>query len=445
MNISQSIERKQIEEWVYSKELVFLNSGQDVLILGGLRNTESLSMEARKRFGQQIKIKELNVFEFNEKMAVQKKNQIKINQEAPYNALFKDMIKAAKDIHASDIHIEPTRVGIDIRFRVYGDLTLWKQLTKEHRQSFITEVKRLSNISIAITNRPQDGRVSFHKWCLNIRVSTMPSQFGEKIVFRLLELDRKFSLTESGLSKSVIKTLRGGLKQTCGVILVSGPTGSGKTTTLYSMVNELDRDKKNVLTIEDPIEYEFDKVTQIQVKGGGMGFFEILRGCLRQDPDVMLVGEIRDAETAKLAFQAAATGHLVLSTVHANSASEVIVKLINLGIDEYMIRANLKLSVAQRLVQRLCKGCAIEILDKGLELDARLRKRNIDGCSLCRDRLPGVDRLVPIFEYIEEKEIKSYLESKMSNASLNYRTLRDESLEKVRKGEIDCEDVLEVA
>ena len=208
----------------------------------------------------------------------------KIVTTDPYTSVFRDAILAARELKASDIHIQPTREGVAIRFRVNGDMTTWKQLAIEHRRAFINEVKRLTNLSIAVSGRAQDGRVSFQSWNLDLRASLLPSQFGEKIVLRLLDLTRRFELSALGFDQETHRDLLAALQAKNGVIIVSGPTGSGKTTTLYTLLCALDRAGKNIITLEDPIEYSIEGLTQVQVSKK-LSFADALRSVLRQDPE----------------------------------------------------------------------------------------------------------------------------------------------------------------
>lgn len=330
-----------------------------------------------------------------------------IFKKSPYSSLFLDLVRDAKKTSASDIHIQPTRDGVEVRFRVDGDMRAELTLAPEHRLSFINEVKRLSGLSVAVSGKPQDGRVSFNDWHLDLRSSLLPSQFGEKVVLRLLDRTRKFELPALGFDEDTEHDLREVLDEKSGVAIISGPTGSGKTTTLYTLLSEINRKTRNVLTLEDPIEYSIDGITQVQVSPK-LTFAQALRSVLRQDPDVILVGEIRDAETADLCVKAASTGHLVLSTVHANSAIDVVGRLLNLGVDKYLLKSVLKLSAAQRLVKRLCEKCSkplsgSEIANLGRVLTREnykgasgLRKRNEAGCPECR---AGITGRVSILEY----------------------------------------------
>jgi len=374
-----------------------------------------------------------------------------IFRASPYSSLFLDLVRDAKAGNVSDIHIQPTREGVEIRFRVDGDMKQQLVLPLEHRRSFVNEVKRLAGLSVAVSGKPQDGRVSFNDWQLDLRSSLLPSQFGEKLVLRLLDRTRKFELPVLGFDEDTEHDLREILEEKSGVVVVSGPTGSGKTTTLYTLLSEIDRKSRNVLTLEDPIEYSIDGLTQVQV-GPKLSFAQALRSVLRQDPDVILVGEIRDAETADLCIKAASTGHLVLSTVHANGAADVVGRLINLGVDRYLLKSVLKLSSAQRLVKRLCTKCSLplsnsEIANLGRVLTrdnykgaSGLRKRNDAGCEACRS---GVTGRVSVLEYAKGNGLGPLFQEEPRTDGLS-ASLQSAYLARALKGEVDANEYRKV-
>ncbi|MFT6632809.1 MAG: type IV pilus assembly protein PilB [Bacteriovoracaceae bacterium] len=364
----------------------------------------------------------------------------KIAKNAPYTSLFRECLVEAQKIAASDIHIEPNSDSLIIRIRVNGDLYIYKTLEKEYRQSFIQEVKRLCNLSIAISNRPQDSRLSLPTWNLALRVNCTPTLYGEKIVLRLLDMTTEFDLSTVNLSNDVVLDLKKSAKEKNGVIIVSGPTGSGKTRTLFSLLNSLEKEKKNIVTLEDPIEYTFKGINQIEIKKT-LTFGDGLRAILRQDPDVILVGEIRDFETADLCFKASATGHLVISTLHANSATKVVERLKNMGVEQYMIDSNLKFSSAQRLIKKLCSNCSIKADDEiveqlcrkySIEKTSNFREANPRGCNKCKG---GISGRVPVMEYLTRNELKSI---EILNTK---KSLLDEYIEKAQLGLIDYKEV----
>lgn len=290
---------------------------------------------------------------------------IEIREDAPAIKLASTILRYAIDGKASDVHIEPTAAGVRVRYRVDGTLHTSVVLPISVHRSLAARIKVLSSIRLDEQRKPQDGRFSaeIDGRKIDFRVSTFPSYYGEKIVIRILDREEGFiPLADLGIPKDLLAVVREALAQPHGLILISGPTGSGKSTTLYSMLSELNRDEKNVLSLEDPIEYNMEGVTQSQVRPEiGYTFANGLRTTLRQDPDIIMVGEIRDGETAKLAIQAALTGHLVLSTIHTNSAVGTIPRLIDMGVEPYLIPPTLILSMAQRLVRQLCPDGGAEM------------------------------------------------------------------------------------
>ena len=253
---------------------------------------------------------------------------------------------------ASDIHYEPFDSLYVIRFRIHGVLSDWKTLGRSHAEAITAKLKSILNMDLSIVGRPQDSRASFSKRKLDIRASSFPVLGNtEKIVLRLQRQDEILSLEELELNPKAYQTLLYAIQKKEGLILISGPTGSGKTTTLYSLLHKMDQYGKNISTLEDPVEKKLLRINQANMRGHkNFGYFE--RALMRQDPDIVLVGEVRDPESAKLCMRLSATGHLVLSTIHANGALEVVERLKNLGIDNFSIKSNLRLSVAQRLVQK---------------------------------------------------------------------------------------------
>ncbi|MEZ4104107.1 MAG: ATPase, T2SS/T4P/T4SS family [Candidatus Paceibacterota bacterium] len=302
--------------------------------------------------------------EVEESSVEDKKVMEHIEEDAPVTKIVATILRYAVDGSASDIHIEPNEVKVVVRFRVDGVLTTSLELPKNVHMAVVARIKILSSMRLDERRKPQDGRFSatFDGRKIDFRVSVLPTNHGEKVVMRILDNDQGVrSLEETGISHYLLETVRRAVKEPYGIILISGPTGSGKSTTLYAMLSEVDRATKNVLSLEDPVEYNIDGVSQSQVRPEiGYTFANGLRAALRQDPDIIMVGEIRDKETAQLAIQAALTGHLVLSTIHTNNAIGVIPRLIDMGVDPYLIAPTLKLAIAQRLARRVCPGAGKE-------------------------------------------------------------------------------------
>lgn len=327
-----------------------------------------------------------------------------LHDQGPYARLLKEMVVAAKTKGASDIHIEPNENGVAMRLRVDGNLRLYKQVDVQHRESLILEVKRIFGLAIGVSGKPQDGRASLPEYRLDLRVSLLPTHFGEKVVMRLLDLEATFDLSALGFTEAESRVLESAIQLEDGVVVISGPTGSGKTRTLYALLKAIGPKDFNIVTLEDPIEYRIEGLNQVQVSAK-MTFADALRSVLRQDPDVILVGEVRDAETAKLCFQAAETGHLVFTTLHANGALEVIERLSGLGVERLVLESNLRLSIAQRLEQKVCRNCGSVVAPDRIEGvtrklaaadHARMRTKNKGGCPECTD---GVKGRVPVLEW----------------------------------------------
>lgn len=287
-----------------------------------------------------------------------------IEEDAPVTKIVATILRYAVDGKASDIHIEPTRTKIGVRFRVDGELSTSLELPKNVHMAVVARVKILSSMRLDERRKPQDGRFSatFDNRKIDFRVSILPTSNGEKVVMRILDNEKGIrNLEETGISPEHMQVIERIVNEPYGIILISGPTGSGKSTTLYGMLDKVDRYTKNVMSLEDPIEYSIEGVSQSQVRPEiGYTFAQGLRAALRQDPDIIMVGEIRDKETAQLAIQAALTGHLVLSTIHTNNSIGVIPRLIDMGVDPYLIAPTLKLAIAQRLAKTLCDGKGTE-------------------------------------------------------------------------------------
>ncbi len=313
--------------------------------------------------------------------------------EAPVIRLVNSIITRAIDEEASDIHIEPFEHAIRIRYRIDGFLTEIMNLPPRMIFPIVSRIKVMSNLDIAERRLPQDGRIPLKLpgCAIDLRISTMPTMFGEKVVIRILNKGnaRKYTLKQLGLSGSNLSRFLDFVRAPHGLLLVTGPTGSGKTTTLYTVLNEINNIEKNIVTIEDPVEYVLEGINQAQVNDkAGITFINFLRSVLRQDPDVIMIGEIRDAQTAEIAVQAAVTGHLVLSTIHTNSAPGAVTRLINMGIAPYMVASSVMGVVAQRLVRRICANCKqkhipdnSETVFSGLGHDSILFSGK--GCEIC--------------------------------------------------------------
>jgi len=284
--------------------------------------------------------------------------------DAPVVRLLRSIFEDAVQVRASDIHIEPDEKVLRIRLRVDG--ILQEQVMNEVRvaPALVLRLKLMSSLNISEKRLPQDGRfnIKIKNRSIDIRISTLPAQFGESVVMRLLDqTDGVSDLDVVGMPPDILQRFRQQIRRPHGLILVTGPTGSGKTTTLYGALSELNNSTKKIITVEDPVEYTLPRITQVQVHDNiGMSFGAVLRSALRQDPDILLVGEIRDHETAEIAVRASLTGHLVLSTLHTNDAITSAMRLIDVGLEGYLVASSLRAVVAQRLVRRICVSCKQE-------------------------------------------------------------------------------------
>jgi type IV pilus assembly protein PilB len=331
-----------------------------------------------------------------------------------------NLLKEANELHSSDIHVETYGEKCRIRFRVDGILIDRHQLNRKDYPALINKVKIAAACDIAEKRLPQDGRIrmKFNNTSLDIRVSILPTLYGEKIVLRLLGSDSShISLENLGLNPEEYARYEIAVKKPNGIILISGPTGSGKTTTLYATLKRINKPTNNILTIEDPIEYTLDGVNQVQLREDiGLGYPEALKTFLRQDPDVIMLGEIRDPQTAQMAIRAALTGHLVLSTIHTNSAWGTISRLVDMGVPPYLIASTLNLTVAQRLVRLLCKHCKkeTELENEALPIFFRTSQQKTQfvptGCPTCY--YSGYKGRKAIYEVINiTKELTEYIKA----------------------------------
>ncbi len=351
---------------------------------------------------------------------------------APVVKLVNSIIKQAININASDIHVEPFENTVRVRLRIDGCLQEAMSLVKTTHVAIVNRIKVMSKMDIAEKRLPQDGRVEVGVDGKNIdlRISILPTVFGEKIVIRLLD-QSGFSLNKDqlGFTAENLNQFNQILKNPNGIILVTGPTGSGKTTTLYTILKELNTIDKNIITVEDPVEYRLNGINQVQVNNkAGLTFANGLRSILRQDPDIIMIGEIRDAETAEIAVRAAITGHLVISTMHTNDTASTAARLLDMGIEPYLIASSLVGVIAQRLVRRICDRCKVEyapseIEKKSLHIDGNVSLYKGRGCPYCYQT--GYKGRVPIHEMMAiRKEHRG-----MISKDLNIDELRKASIE----------------
>lgn len=379
---------------------------------------------------------------------------------APIVRLVNSTLELAVSDGASDIHIEPLENVIRVRYRVDGKLYISKSIPKEAHAAVVTRVKVLSGLDIAERRLPQDGRFDYRlrDKVYNVRVSVLPTVHGEKIVMRILDKSSFMLPKEAiGFTQSNMEKFNQLLKNPYGIVLVTGPTGSGKSTTLYAMLNELNETFDNIVTIEDPVEYMIDGLNQVQANPKiGLDFASALRSFLRQDPDIIMVGEIRDAETADIAIRAAITGHLVLSTLHTNDAVSSISRLLDMGIPSYMLAVSLMGIISQRLVRKLCPNCAADYLVPeheqaylGLEPGEYYFKRAM-GCPICGNT--GYKGRIAVHEIL--LLTKEHRDLIARNASINeitkfsieqgMSTLKQECVDLLMRGITSFQEVTEI-
>ena len=313
-------------------------------------------------------------------------------EEAPVIKLVDLIIRQAIDERASDIHIEPFKDKVEVRYRIDGELYQIPPPAKHLHLPIVSRIKILAKLDIAEKRLPQDGRISakLEDRTVDLRVSSLPTVWGEKIVMRILDSDAiKLNLSTLGFEPNQLELIRKGLKVPYGLLFVTGPTGSGKSTTLYSALSEVLDPTKNIMTAEDPVEFRIEGINQVQVRPDiGFSFAEALRAFLRQDPDIIMVGEVRDVETAQICTRAALTGHFVLSTLHTNDASSAITRLLDIGVPSYLLTPSLTMIIAQRLGRKLCPNCKEayepkpeELGDVKLKADLIYRPKGCDKCS----------------------------------------------------------------
>jgi len=384
-------------------------------------------------------------------------------QDKPLVKLVDSIIAEAIKRGCSDIHIETYEKNIRVRYRLDGDLHEMSPLPFKYKAAIVSRMKIMADLDISERRLPQDGRikVKFGDRAVDLRVSVLPTIFGEKVVMRILDPKTvNIDLTKLGLSENSLKELSRVIHLPYGMILVTGPTGSGKTTTLYSALKQINTPDINILTVEDPVEFNFEGINQVQVKSEiGMDFASALRSFLRQDPDVIMVGEIRDGETADIAVRSALTGHLVFSTLHTNDAPSTIDRLVDMGVPNYLVASCIKLVMAQRMVRKICSNCKREakMSSETLQMlglpENEIKEVKVyegKGCAECNNT--GFSGRSGIFEVMPiSPEIERMIVAKASSADIRQQaiaegmlSLRTAALEKLKKGITTVSEVLAV-
>ncbi|WP_208002251.1 GspE/PulE family protein [Luteimonas yindakuii] len=385
-------------------------------------------------------------------------------EEAPVIELVNNMLAQAMDQRASDVHVEPEEQQFNVRLRIDGILHTRMTLPASRYPAVASRIKLISGMDIAERRLPQDGRLSARVSGreVDIRVSAVPAVHGESLVMRLLPKERQdLSLERLGLSPRDLRMFRGWAREPHGIVLVTGPTGSGKSTTLYAVLEEMNQRDRKMITVEDPVEYQVGGVTQIQANAEiGYTFARALRAILRQDPDVIMIGEIRDLETAEIAVQSALTGHLVLSTLHTNDAVSAFTRLVDMGVEPFLVASSVRAVQAQRLVRRLCPACSAvdnpplasveQSIAPWVEDKSAANWRRAVGCSACqgtgyRGRL-GIYELVDVTPAMQELVMQQATTERMREQadSEGARTLRVDGLLKARQGLTTVEEVARV-
>ena len=378
------------------------------------------------------------------------------------SAVNKILSEAAK-LQASDIHVEPFEDNVRLRYRVDGILREIKTLHKDFQEAVIARLKIMSSLDITQRRVPQDGRFTFRvqERDVDVRVSVLPTDFGEKIVLRLLDKTSiKLTIDKLGFSSYAFDAFNDAVSKPLGMILLTGPTGSGKTTTLYTLLNILNTPQRSLVTIEDPVEYNLNGVAQVPIKHEiGLGFASILRATLRQSPDVIMVGEIRDSETVDIAMKAALTGHIVFSTLHTNDAPSAITRLLDMAVEPFLISFSLNMIAAQRLVRRICPNCKVSYtvdLTQVNEIPAEYKVKKATlykgkGCKDCdnsgyKGRMAIVEALLldekvreMVIKRVSAEEIREY-----ARKHLGMKTLREDAMDKCLKGDTTIDELLRV-
>jgi len=390
-----------------------------------------------------------------------------VANKAPIIKLVNSVLFQALKLRASDVHFQPYQDRLQVRFRIDGILYDMESVPKSVQDAILSRIKIMGRMDIAERRLPQDGRATIRigDGEVDVRISVIPTSDGERAVLRLLDkTGRVFTLEEIGLDERHRKLLETYIRYPHGIVLVTGPTGSGKTTTLYASLSEISTGDKNILTIEDPVEYHLDGVSQVQVNTKkGLTFAAGLRSFLRQDPDVMMVGEIRDLETAEIAIRAAITGHLVFSTVHTNDAPSTITRLVDIGVEPYLVASSLVLVVAQRLVRTLCPACRTWRRATDTEL-AELRDLGVDPDQLPDGQIavaPGCDEcfqsgyqgrtaiygMLPMLEEVRTLVMNRATATELKRVAMKVagmRTLRMDGVQKILQGQTSPEEVVRV-
>jgi len=460
-----SVQQAIAKYYSSSKEIELAPVAPDVVVQGingGITHADLVSLDSLD-FDTEASADQVEVLEDNEEIDLS--SLARMSEDAPVVRLVNVLLVDALRRGASDIHVEPYEKELRIRFRIDGILYDVMHPPLKMRDALISRVKIMSKLDISEKRLPQDGRIKIKVKVdarsreLDFRVSTLPTLFGEKVVLRLLDKENlMLDMTKLGFEPESLVKFQRNISRPYGMVLVTGPTGSGKTNTLYSALQSLNTPETNILTAEDPVEFNLLGINQVQMKEQiGLNFAAALRSFLRQDPNIVLVGEIRDFETAEIAIKAALTGHLVLSTLHTNDAPSTISRLMNMGIEPFLVATSVNLIQAQRLIRRVCKNCKKEqptpteaLVEIGFspEEAQTLKTYRGKGCATCNDT--GYKGRVGLYETMEvTDEIRELILIGASSLELRKKaiddgmiTLRESGLHKIRNGVTTIEEVL---
>jgi type IV pilus assembly protein PilB len=452
------------QAWHYSVIPKSMNGEQVTLFADEIAFKDGLLDELEMLLGKQISVDKISGSTIQRALGIYYRNSSKQATERTQVIKKSDdflvaLISEAKNLGSSDIHIEYYEEKCRVRFRIDGHLIERYTINKNDYPALINKIKIKADLNISEKRLPQDGRILFNHDGLrfDIRVSVLPTLHGEKIVLRLLNKDAtNIDLTSLGFSEKELSDYMEGIKKPHGIILISGPTGSGKTTTLYATLKILNKEKTNVLTIEDPIEYTLEGINQVQLREDiGLTFARALRTFLRQDPDVIMLGEIRDGETAQMAIRAALTGHLVLSTIHTNSAWGTISRLVDMGVPPYLLGGTINMTAAQRLVRMLCPHCKQkEVFHDKLMPAGFIMPRPLEyhytakGCDQCHftgyKGRKAVYEVIPVDHELAEciKNNQFTIADKLKTR--NIKTLSENAFEILERGDTSIEEAYTV-
>jgi len=447
---------------IFAIEDVQIYSGKNIQPV--IAKSDEIKRQIDKYYGKQEALKAAEEFKKESKVFKTERNKNAAEDEsasAPIIKLVNSIFEQAINQRASDIHIEPFEEELKIKFRIDGILYEIMKMEIELHSALVARIKVLGNMDIAERRIPQDGRTSYtyFEQEYDMRISTLPTVYGEKVVIRIAD-KRAFlkDKTNLGFLKNDLELFDKIISSPHGIILVSGPTGSGKSTTLYTILRELNTGSKNIITVEDPVESTIYGINQVEVNPkAGLTFATALRSILRQDPDIIMIGEIRDKETAEIAVRAAITGHLVLSTIHTNDAASAVTRLVDMGIENYLISSSLVGVIAQRLVRRICPHCKEEYIPDETEINAlgindiqNIKLYKGKGCSYCGNKgymgRTGIYEILVIDKELRNSILKTSSSDELKDLAVKKGlvTLKESCKQKVLMGETTFEEYLRV-